>query len=374
MLILEGKYNIAKVFVEEIEGGAKAQIETMLDQPFVENSIIRVMPDVHAGAGSTIGTTMTITDKVVPNLVGVDIGCGVLTSKIKVKNRNRDIDFSVLDSLINRQIPSGFSIRNRPHDYIRYVDLERLRIRRGGKNDKQLNIDRAKKSIGTLGGGNHFIEINQDQDKHDDIYLVIHTGSRNIGNQVADLYQKEAMKMSPQQPRSLAYLEGDKLKDYLHDMRIMQEYAVYNRLAIRDIIFENMGWEVIDEFTTIHNYIDLENMILRKGAVSAQKGERILIPLNMRDGSLIAVGKGNKDWNCSAPHGAGRILSRTEAKKTLSLKDFKESMKDVYSTSIHPRTLDEAPEAYKDKDVLIKHIQDTAEIIKHIKPLYNFKG
>ncbi len=374
MLILEGKYNIAKVFVEEIEGGAKAQIETMLDQPFVENSKIRVMPDVHAGAGSTIGTTMTITDKVVPNLVGVDIGCGVLTSKIKVKNRNRDMDFSVLDSLINRQIPSGFSIRNRPHDYIRYVDLERLRIRRGGKKDKQLNIDRAKKSIGTLGGGNHFIEINQDQDYPDDIYLVIHTGSRNIGNQVADLYQKEAMKMSPQQPRSLAYLEGDKLKDYLHDMRIMQEYAVYNRLAIRDIIVENMGWEVVDEFTTIHNYIDLDNMILRKGAVSAQKGERILIPLNMRDGSLIAVGKGHKDWTCSAPHGAGRILSRTEAKKTLSLKDFKESMKDVYSTSIHPRTLDEAPEAYKDKDILIKHIQDTAEIIKHIKPLYNFKG
>lgn len=368
MIIIEGKYNTAKVFVDEIEEGARLQIKTMLDQPFVENSKIRVMPDVHAGAGSTIGTTMTIRDKVVPNLVGVDIGCGMLTSKIKV----RKIDFSTLDTVIRCKIPSGFSIRNKAHEYVKYVDVNKLKIRRNGKNDKKLNIKRAERSIGTLGGGNHFIEINQDE--NNDLYLVIHTGSRNIGNQVASLYQREAMKMTPHQPKSLAYLEGEKYSDYLHDMKIMQEYAVYNRLAIRDIIVESMGWEIIDEFTTIHNYVDLKNMILRKGAVSAQKGEKILIPLNMRDGSLIAIGKGNPDWNYSAPHGAGRVLSRTEAKRVLSLENFKKSMSQVYSTSINKQTIDESPEAYKDKSIVTDNIHDSAEIIAHLKPLYNFKG
>lgn len=368
MIIIEGKYNTAKVFVDEIEEGARLQIKTMLDQPFVENSKIRVMPDVHAGAGSTIGTTMTIRDKVVPNLVGVDIGCGMLTSKIKV----RKIDFSTLDTVIRCKIPSGFSIRNKAHEYVKYVDVNKLKIRRNGKNDKKLNIKRAERSIGTLGGGNHFIEINQDE--NNDLYLVIHTGSRNIGNQVASLYQREAMKMTPHQPKSLAYLEGEKYSDYLHDMKIMQEYAVYNRLAIRDIIVESMGWEIIDEFTTIHNYVDLKNMILRKGAVSAQKGEKILIPLNMRDGSLIAIGKGNPDWNYSAPHGAGRVLSRTEAKRVLSLENFKKSMSHVYSTSINKQTIDESPEAYKDKSIVTDNIHDSAEIIAHLKPLYNFKG
>lgn len=368
MIIIEGKYNTAKVFVDEIEEGARLQIKTMLDQPFVENSKIRVMPDVHAGAGSTIGTTMTIRDKVVPNLVGVDIGCGMLTSKIKV----RKIDFSTLDTVIHCKIPSGFSIRNKAHEYVKYVDVNKLKIRRNGKNDKKLNIKRAERSIGTLGGGNHFIEINQDE--NNDLYLVIHTGSRNIGNQVASLYQREAMKMTPHQPKSLAYLEGEKYSDYLHDMKIMQEYAVYNRLAIRDIIVESMGWEIIDEFTTIHNYVDLKNMILRKGAVSAQKGEKILIPLNMRDGSLIAIGKGNPDWNYSAPHGAGRVLSRTEAKRVLSLENFKKSMSQVYSTSINKQTIDESPEAYKDKSIVTDNIHDSAEIIAHLKPLYNFKG
>lgn len=368
MIIIEGKYNTAIVFVDEIEEGARLQIKTMLDQPFVENSKIRVMPDVHAGAGSTIGTTMTIRDKVVPNLVGVDIGCGMLTSKIKV----RKIDFSTLDTVIRCKIPSGFSIRNKAHEYVKYVDVNKLKIRRNGKNDKKLNIKRAERSIGTLGGGNHFIEINQDE--NNDLYLVIHTGSRNIGNQVASLYQREAMTMTPHQPKSLAYLEGEKYSDYLHDMKIMQEYAVYNRLAIRDIIVESMGWEIIDEFTTIHNYVDLKNMILRKGAVSAQKGEKILIPLNMRDGSLIAIGKGNPDWNYSAPHGAGRVLSRTEAKRVLSLENFKKSMSHVYSTSINKQTIDESPEAYKDKSIVTDNIHDSAEIIAHLKPLYNFKG
>ncbi len=368
MIIIEGKYNLAKVFVDEIEEGARVQIKTMLDQPFIKDSKIRIMPDVHAGAGSTIGTTMTVHDKVVPNLVGFDIGCGMLTSKIKA----RKIDFSVLDTVIHNKIPSGFAIRNRVHEYAKYVDVDKLKIRRNGKNDKKLNIKRADRSIGTLGGGNHFIEINQDD--NNDLYLVIHTGSRNIGNQVASLYQREAMIMSPTQPKSLAYLEGEKYNDYLHDMKIMQEYAVYNRLAIRDIIVESMGWEVTDEFTTIHNYVDLKNMILRKGAVSAQKGEKILIPLNMRDGSLIAVGKGNPDWNYSAPHGAGRVLSRREAKRVLSLNDFRKSMKHIYSTSINKQTIDEAPEAYKDKSIVIDNIHDTAEIIAHLRPLYNFKG
>lgn len=367
-MIIKGKYNHAKVFVKEIEDGAREQIETMLDQPFVKGATVRVMPDVHAGAGSTIGTTMTVHDKVVPNLVGVDIGCGMLTTKIKAG----DLDFEELDKLIRAKIPAGFAIRNKAHDYIDLVDLASLKIRRRGKNDKKLDLNRADKSIGTLGGGNHFIEVNEDE--HGDLYLVIHTGSRNIGNQVATLYQKEAMDLTPDQPKALAFLYGKALDDYLHDMDIMQAYAVYNRLAIRDVILQGMGWEVEEDFSTIHNYIDLDHMILRKGAVSARKGEKILIPLNMRDGSLIAIGKGNKDWNQSAPHGAGRILSRTEARKSLSLRDFKEAMEGIYTTSVHKRTLDEAPDAYKDKSIVIDNIDDTADIIHHIKPLYNFKG
>jgi tRNA-splicing ligase RtcB len=368
MILIKGKYNEAKVFTSQLESKAKEQIQTLVDQPFTEGLTIRVMPDVHAGAGSTIGTTMTIKDKVVPNLVGVDIGCGMLTTQL----REESIDFPKLDRVIREQIPSGFSIRNKPHAFSEKVDVLALRSREGGKNDKQLDIHRAMRSIGTLGGGNHFIEINQDEEgRH---YLVIHSGSRNIGLQVALYYQKIAAKMSPHQPRALEYLEGPVLEDYLHDMKLMQEYALKNRKAMADIILNGMGWEANEQFSTIHNYIDLERMILRKGAVSSEKGEKILIPLNMRDGSLLCIGKGNQDWNTSAPHGAGRVMSRTQAKKELSMREFHESMKGVYSSSVRKGTLDEAPMVYKDQEHLMEYLHETCDIQHRLRPLYNFKA
>ena len=368
MIIIKGKCNEAKVFTSDLEGSAQDQIQTLVNQPFAAGSKIRVMPDVHAGAGSTIGTTMTVIDAVVPNLVGVDIGCGMLTSKLA----EREIDLPRLDHLIRRRIPSGHKIRKKPHEFLGYVDIDNLRCRKGGKNDKYLKMDRARLSLGTLGGGNHFIEGNKDEDGG--LYLVIHSGSRHLGLQVALFYQRLAAEKRRDLPRDLACLEGQDMKDYLHDMHIMQQYAVLNRKAMAEIIIGEMGWQVEESFTTIHNYIDLDSMILRKGAVSARKGEKLLIPLNMRDGSLICVGKGNPDWNYSAPHGAGRTMSRTEARRTLTLHDFKETMKGIFSTSIHRDTLDEAPMAYKSLDSLREYLHETVDIIDQIKPIYNFKA
>ncbi len=368
MIIVKGKYNEAKVFTSELESRAREQIQTLVDQPFAEGSRIRVMPDVHAGAGSTIGTTMTISDKVVPNLVGVDIGCGMLTTKLQEK----EVDLPALDRLIKEQIPSGFSIRKKPHEYLEKVDITSLRSREGGRNDRQLDFQRAKLSLGTLGGGNHFIEVNKDEEGA--LYLVIHSGSRNIGLQIAQYYQRIAAKISPHQPKSLEYLEGPVLEDYLHDMKVMHDYALWNRKAMAQMILSGMQWKVEEQFSTIHNYIDLEHMILRKGAVSARKGEKILIPLNMRDGSLLCVGKGNPDWNESAPHGAGRVMSRTQAKKELSMRDFHESMKGIFSSSIRKGTLDEAPMAYKDEEFFLEYLHETVEILHRLKPIYNFKA
>ncbi|HHX53253.1 MAG TPA: RtcB family protein [Erysipelothrix sp.] len=368
MILIQGKYNEAKVFTTNLEATAHQQIQTLVDQPFVKGSKIRIMPDVHAGAGSTIGTTMTITDKVVPNMVGVDIGCGMLTTQIKDKH----INFKKLDEIIKKNVPSGFSIRRKPHPYSENISVEKLKIRDNGKNDKSLDLNRAHHSIGTLGGGNHFIEVNVDE--NDNYYLVIHSGSRNIGLQVALHYQKLAAQQNPSEVKGLEYLEGQSLKDYLHDMKIIQEYALLNRKAMAQVIIEEMGWTVIEQFSTIHNYIDIDNMILRKGAVSAQQNEKLLIPLNMRDGSLLCIGKGNPDWNNSAPHGAGRTMSRTYAKDNLSLKAFEESMKGIYTTSIKQSTLDEAPMAYKDKDDILQYLSETAQVISHLTPVYNFKA
>ena len=368
MIIIKGKYNEAKVFTSDLEGTARDQIQTLVNQPFTADSKIRIMPDVHAGAGSTIGTTMTVTDAIVPNLVGVDIGCGMLTSKLA----EDAIDLPKLDQLIRRLIPSGHEIRKKPHDFLQYVDVDKLRCREGGKNDKSLKMERARLSLGTLGGGNHFIEGNKDEDGR--LYLVIHSGSRHLGLQVALFYQHLAAKRRPDLPSDLACLQGQDMKDYLHDMHIMQQYAVYNRKAMADIIISGMGWDVEESFTTIHNYIDLDSMILRKGAVSARRGEKLLIPLNMRDGSLICVGKGNSDWNQSAPHGAGRIMSRTEAKRTLTLHDYKDAMEGIYSTSVHRSTLDEAPMAYKSLDSLREYLHETVDVFAHIRPIYNFKA
>lgn len=372
MIEIRGKYNTAKVFTDNVESQAMEQIRELCDQEYVKDSIIRIMPDCHAGAGCTIGTTMTITDKIVPNLVGVDIGCGMETIKLKQK----EINFAELDRVIYDYIPAGFEIRKRPHKYVEFTVIDDLACK------EHVNLERARLSIGTLGGGNHFIEVNQGKD--DTLYLVVHSGSRHLGKQVAEYYQRlgyeelaEASRLKGEKPKiskALAYVEGESYNDYLHDMKIVQQYAVYNRKAIVDEIINRMGLEVEEQFTTIHNYIDLSMMILRKGAISAQKGEKVLIPINMRDGSLICLGKGNRDWNYSAPHGAGRIMSRRQAKKAISLKEFEMTMEGIYTTTVNRSTLDECALAYKPMDEIIDNIQDTVEIIDIIRPLYNFKA
>ena len=367
MLEIRGKYNSAIVYTENIQPGAAEQIETLCNQEFVKGSKIRIMPDVHKGIGCTIGTTMTIEDKVVPNLVGVDIGCGMEVIKLE----NPHIDLPGLDSLIYDKIPSGFNIRNKEHSFNDKIDLKQLKCK------NEVNLARARRSIGTLGGGNHFIEVNMDSNGN--LYIVVHSGSRHLGNEVARLYQEEAFKSLKKNkradiPKALAYVSGELFNDYIHDMKIVQRFADLNRKAMVQEIIQSMDISVIERFTTIHNYIDTENMILRKGAVSAQKGEVLLIPINMRDGSLICRGKGNPDWNYSAPHGAGRIMSRRQAKATFSLDQYKEIMEGVFTTSVNRETLDECPFAYKSIDEIINNIGDTVDIIDLIKPIYNFKA
>lgn len=364
MFKIEGKYNEAKIFASNLEEGALNQIKDICDLKYFKDSKIRIMPDAHFGAGCTIGTTMTIKDKIVPNIVGVDIGCGMETVKIKQKH----IELTKLDKIIKDKIPSGYDIRSKVHKFLEKVDLRSL------KSYKKVNIKRANRSIGTLGGGNHFIELAKDDEGS--IYIVIHSGSRNLGLQVANLYQNKAYKQlkSIGIRKDLAYLEDELFDDYLNDMKIVQRFAKYNRKAMMSEIIKAMKLDVEEQFTTIHNYIDTEAMILRKGAVRALEGEKIIIPINMRDGSLICRGKGNSDWNYSAPHGAGRIMSRTKARNTLDVKEFKEEMKGIFSSSIGKDIIDEAPMAYKPLQEIISNIGDTVDIIKHIKPIYNFKA
>jgi tRNA-splicing ligase RtcB len=362
MLEFSGKYNTAKVFTDVVDETSKLQIIELCNQEFAKGSRIRMMPDVHAGAGCTIGTTMTIQDKVVPNLVGVDIGCGMETVLI----REAHIELQKLDKLIYSKIPSGFSIRNKAHRYIEEIDLTRLYCY------KNVNIGRAEKSMGTLGGGNHFIEVGRDDEGR--LYLVVHSGSRQLGLEVARYYQKEGFKQCNGISKALCYVSGKLFDEYIHDMRMIQRFAALNRKAIVDEILKGMKLHPVDSFTTIHNYIDTDSMILRKGAVSAKAGERLLIPINMRDGSLICVGKGNEDWNFSAPHGAGRLMSRSQAKQSFTLSEFKKQMEGIYTTSVSKATLDECPMAYKQMDDIINHIKDTVEIEKVIRPIYNFKA
>lgn len=399
MLELKGKYGEAKVFTDLVEDAAVKQITTLLNQEFIKDSKIRIMPDVHAGAGCTIGTTMTIADKVCPNLVGVDIGCGMLTAELDTDH----IDLEKLDKVIREHIPSGFNIREEKSHYTKEIHIDELRCR------DHVNLERAYLSLGTLGGGNHFIEVNADE--HGNRYLVIHSGSRHLGKEVAEYYQriaeeqvrgcdKDSMKKLIEDlkargrsseieselkkakaaaidiPRDLAYVSGKVFDDYIHDMRIVQEFAHHNRIAmVAEILLGmNMDKRLRSAFETIHNYIDTEDMILRKGAVSAKKGERLIIPMNMRDGSLICVGKGNPDWNFSASHGAGRLMSRAQARKTFSVEEFAESMNGIYTTSVGEDTLDECPMAYKPMDSIVNNIGDTVEIEKIIRPIYNFKA
>ena len=398
MIALNGKYNSAKVFTDVIDQVAAAQIIELCNQPMSEGASIRIMPDVHAGAGCTIGTTMTITDKVVPNLVGVDIGCGMETVKLKETH----IELQKLDKLIYEKIPSGFAVRTKPHRYSEKIDLHELYCY------DRINPDRALCSIGTLGGGNHFIEADKGEDGS--IYIVIHSGSRHLGVETAKYYQNEAyrrlnkssdkeigelierLKAEGKQkniqselrklentkttsvPKQLAYCEGELFEQYIHDMKIVQQFAMLNRQAMMDEIIKGMHLHVTEQFTTIHNYIDTDEMILRKGAVSAKSGEKLLIPINMRDGSLTCIGKGNPDWNCSAPHGAGRLLSRSQAKQSFTVSEFKKQMQGIYTTSVNAQTLDECPMAYKLLEDIVSNIGDTAEILEVIKPIYNFKA
>ncbi len=397
MKIIQGKYNEAKIYTDVVDDVAIAQIQAMCDSPVFKQSNIRIMPDVHAGASCTIGTTMTITDKIVPNMVGVDIGCGMELVRIAEK----EIDLDALDKLIYEKIPSGFNYRDKRHEYADRIDLSELRLA------KQVNTNLAYVSLGTLGGGNHFIEADKDDDGN--IYIVVHSGSRHLGKEIAELYQNEgyrricgnskaqlqeiirrlkeegraqdiekeilSAKNNRQEiPKDTAYVEGELFDDYIHDMKITQRFAVLNRQAMADEIVRGLRLTVTEQFTTIHNYIDTDNMILRKGAVSARKGEKLLIPINMRDGSLICVGKGNDDWNQSAPHGAGRILSRGQARAKLTMEEFRKEMSGIYSTSVNPNTIDESPMAYKTIDDIADNIKPTVEIIKRIKPIYNFKA
>ena len=367
MMEINGTFANAIVYTDEIESSAIGQIQALCDQPFAAGSKIRIMPDVHTGKGCTIGTTMTVGEYVVPNLVGVDIGCGMDVVFLKEKR----INLPTLDSFISKNIPHGRDAREKPHRNSERIDLSELEC------FGSIDTRRALESIGTLGGGNHFIEV--DRDEEENLYLIIHTGSRNLGLQVAEYYQKLAYesvggRSQNEIPFELAYLSGEDRDRYLHDMAIMQRYAALNRQTIRDCILDAMKLHEEDFFTTVHNYIDLEHGILRKGSVSAREGERLLIPLNMRDGALICVGLGNDDWNQSAPHGAGRLFSRTQAESSFTLSAFKKSMAGIYTTTVSQDTLDECPMAYKDPQTIISAIGDTVRIEKQIRPIYNFKS
>ena len=392
-----------KIFTSNIEQEAIDQINTLLAQPAFEDCKVRIMPDVHAGAGCVIGFTADLGDKVIPNIVGVDIGCGMLTVKLNVK----EINFEKLDRVIREQIPYGRNVYEEELHEV-YLGIYALYCHPNLKDTKRL-----ERSLGTLGGGNHFIEI--DVDDEGSYYLIVHTGSRNLGKQVADYYQnlaielmsgkdelyvkqaqlieeykaqgrhqeiQEAIKELHHQfnpnplniPKELCYLTGEYRNQYLHDMEICQGFAEANRRHIASAIMSAMGWYAEDMWQTVHNYIEIDTNMVRKGAISAKAGERVLIPINMRDGCIIGIGKGNEDWNCSAPHGAGRIMSRNKAREVVSLDEFKNCMSGIFTTSVGVDTLDEAPMVYKPMDEIIENIKDTVEIEKIIKPVYNFKA
>ncbi len=403
MFELTGKYASAKVFTDVCDAETISQIQGILNLKHMGGSTIRIMPDCHAGKGCVIGTTMTITDKVVPNLCGCDLGCGMLVVRLK----ETEIDLEAFDRAVRTYIPSGFSIHETPVAGSSVANIK-----------APVNVEKALHSLGMLGGGNHFLELDRGEDGN--LYLVIHTGSRLLGLEVAGYYQTAAYEQRkadvygtkedlaarkaakakelkaagrqkeissalkkidaeyaskmPAMPKDLAYLEGPLLEDYLHDAKLAQEHAAINRETIAQILLSHMGLTAVETFTTIHNYIDMEDRILRKGAVRAKKGEKLIIPLNMRDGSLICVGKGNSDWNESAPHGAGRIMSRAQAKQNISMEAFQSSMNGIYTTCVNASTLDESPFAYKPMESILNNIGDTVEILERIRPVYNFKA
>ncbi len=400
MLTIKGKYATALCYAKVIEEEAIAQIQKMCDTELTEGCRVRIMPDAHAGTGCTVGTTMTVRDKACPNIVGVDIGCGMYT----VRLNEQDIDLAAVDEACHF-IPSGLNVWETPVEAFCLTDLLCY--------PQLLEKERLACSLGTLGGGNHFIEIDRAADGA--FYLIVHSGSRNLGKQTAGCYQRLAIdqqrgmddldgqrkalvlslreqqrydeiqpalaalkkaykEKKPDVPEEMCWLTGEHLKAYLHDVEICQRFARRSRKLMAEIILQRAHLSSADAFHTVHNYIDTEEMILRKGAIAAHRGEKVLIPINMRDGSVLAVGKGNPEWNQSAPHGAGRLMSRSRAKQTLSLETYRAAMAGIYSTSVNENTLDEAPMAYKSLSDIIDVIRDTVDIIDVMKPVYNFKA
>lgn len=368
MKIVNGVYASANIFTDAIEDYAIAQIQMLCNQKTFENCQIAVMPDVHPGKVGTIGFTSTIHNQIMPNVVGIDIGCGMTMARVKTKK----LEFPKLDMVIRENVPSGFLLRNKSHRFADEMEFEKLNCL------KHIPVDRAKSSLGTLGGGNHFIEV--DKDDTGEVYVTVHSGSRYLGKAVTEYYLNEGQDFLKQQgvdvPYELTWLEGDLMKMYMEDIQIVQEYAALNREAILDEIVKGMKWKVQEVIDCTHNYVDItdENMILRKGAVSAKAGETVVIPINMRDGIILGTGLGNKEWNYSAPHGAGRIMKRENVKSIFTVNDFKKEMKGIYSTCIAKNTLDEAPFAYRNIDEIVEAIKGTVVIEKILKPVYNFKA
>jgi len=382
MITIYGKYANAIVYTVEnelyaLEDYARKQLQMICNHPSSEGSVIRVMPDVHPGKVGTIGLTMTVGDSILPSLVGVDIGCGMTIAKVKTKG----LHFEKLDSVIRENVPVGPRIRSTEHKYADIIDLSLLKCVKG------INASKANRSIGTLGGGNHFIEV--DKDDEGNIYLVVHSGSRHLGMEVADYYLRNGQKEMQAKKQGFASYEmtclsGHLMEDYLRDIEIIQDFARLNRDAIIESIVKGMKWKVEDSFTCIHNYVDFSDAlsgdsdrakpILRKGAISAKEGERVIIPINMRDGIILGTGLGNPDWNYSAPHGAGRIYKRSEVAEHHTVSDFKKAMNGIHSICINKNTLDESPFAYRSIDDIAKVIGDTVKIDKIIRPVYNYKA
>jgi len=373
MITMKGKYNTANIMIDSIDDSTKEQIQGFLNHPAFGNTYIAIMPDVHAGAGAVVGFTMKMNDYIIPNVIGVDIGCSVLSYKFK----NNNISLEKLDEFIKSEIPSGFNINpNYKHiskDYGLYALATTV------CDTIKIDAEKALRAIGSLGGGNHFIEAGVDSESN--LWITVHSGSRNFGLKVAQYYQKLAKKNLEKyfirdQYKNLEFLltDSDDGRSYLFSLGVAQEFANQNRKEIMKRIIKFMDSEPIEIIESVHNYISGHDNIIRKGAVSARKGEKLVIPFNMRDGIAICVGKGNSKYNYSAPHGAGRILSRTQAKQQLSISEFEETMKGIYTTTANAETLDEAPMAYKDKDIIIENIKETVDIIEMIKPIYNFKA
>lgn len=370
-MYFKGQYTDCHVFNGNVEQAAISQIYRFLNHPAFEGLKIRIMPDVHAGAGAVIGFTSTIGDKIIPNVIGVDIGCGVLSCCF----RENISDFGAVDEVIRKNIPSGFSVRDRlPQRYIWdkcsirkdfLADVERV------SEETNQDSNRVKLSLGTLGGGNHFIEIGE-EDGCNCRWLTVHTGSRNFGLKIANFHQKIAKEKNPN--GDLSYLTGDDAAKYYEHMKIAQEFAAINRKIITTTIMHCLGWNMVTDVESVHNYIDFEGGFIRKGAISAKDGECVVIPWNMRDGLILAQGLGNEDWNSSAPHGAGRVMGRSEAKKTLNLEAFKDSMKDVWTSCVSADTIDESPFVYKDSVTVESLLGPTVTVAYRIKPLYNFKA